>query len=109
MNGTEKQVKWAIEIRTAQLAIIEKWIPEQIARINDAESPEDAVETIGWLNEWVEIVESQDDAVYWINRRNATWGTWEGKFNSYADMRLDGKTLDDLKNSKFSMTVEVMI
>ena len=83
MNGSEKQIKWATEIKTAQLPLIDAGIKKVTDKIADDWWGYDADvydEMRANLAEFEQLVKSNENASFWIDRRNRTAETWEQTF-----------------------------
>lgn len=68
MNGTEKQVKWALDIRREAIA----WVERNVQILKEDGLPEDYAKD---LQEKVSaLIEERQEAKWWIENRRTHWG-----------------------------------
>lgn len=85
MNGSEKQIKWAEDIRATATKAIFRFVEVDVAKmkaqaIHKGMSQEQAdaseVEFVNAAQATVEMFQRQDDAKWWIDRSNNTVKQW---------------------------------
>jgi hypothetical protein len=83
MNGSEKQVKWAMEIQAAMISDCKNRIEKMTARLNDPDydpgfdGSRDKIEAgIEYMNATISDINAIDSASWFIDRRNDSVESW---------------------------------